>query len=568
MSLFVKPALLTAAGALLVAAKAPEARTVHYSARPVMQRGSLSAIEVEMRFRGDADGETVLEMPTRWAGSNELWRNAEDLEIRGVRRLTGDYSRPVLHHRPGARIRVNYRVTTAYDGDPGYAYEKARPIVRPGWFFVHGEGVFAVPAGRAGSPASFRWGRFPRNWKVASDLDHLKDWRTTVVNIVDSVAIGGTDLTVLERTVGRAPLRVAIRGQWGFTPEALTEVVEKIVRAEDQFWGDESTPFLVAMAPLGHVSSGLSSTGTGRTDAFSIASTDAFDLATAKRFLGHEYMHSWMPQALGLMPEKDEAVDYWLSEGFSDFLASRILLRSGLWSLEDYASDKNETLRRHTTSPARTASAADIAAGFWSNDSLQQLSYDRGHLFATILDMRIRERSGGTLSLDDVLRAQRERAKAAPDLASRLLPQVMLEVAGVDAAAEIEKHMRAGEPLVLPSGTIGSCGQIASVKVRDFDRGYDATATRLAGDLLTGVAPDGPAFAAGLRNGMRLMRRESGKFGDSTIEVAYRVADANGERLVRYLPEGKKEFDVQQMVLAPMDEGQRAGCVRMLGGVR
>ena len=44
------------------------------------------------------------------------------------------------------------------------------------------------------------------------------------------------------------------------------------------------------MAPLGDLPSGLSYTGTGRADAFSIASTSAFELKQAVRFLAHEYM--------------------------------------------------------------------------------------------------------------------------------------------------------------------------------------------------------------------------------------------------------------------------------------
>lgn len=141
-----KPAaypLLTAAALLLAAAKPPE-KPIAYKMTPVTQPDGSRALDVEMRFRGEADGETNLFLPSVWAGSSELWRHVTRLEIGGARSVGGSFDRPVVRHRPGARLRVRYRVVSAYSEDPGFAYEKARPMVRTDWFFVHGETVFAT----------------------------------------------------------------------------------------------------------------------------------------------------------------------------------------------------------------------------------------------------------------------------------------------------------------------------------------------------------------------------------------------------------------------------------------
>jgi hypothetical protein len=255
--------LVAAAALPLVAAKAPEERMISYKMAPVLEPDGTRTLEVKMRFRGDADGVTTLELPSSWAGADELWRHVERLEIRGAERLAGFYDAPVIHHRPGARIKVRYKLVSAWQEDPGFDYDKARPMVRPDWFFVHGEGVFALPQGREAAPARFRWGRIPKGWKVASDLDHLRREPSTAANLINSVAIGGRDLQVIEKTLGRSPLRLAILGKWEFEPQALADTIAPIVAATDAFWGEESTPFLVAMAPLGTLPSGLSYTGTG-----------------------------------------------------------------------------------------------------------------------------------------------------------------------------------------------------------------------------------------------------------------------------------------------------------------
>lgn len=556
---------LAAAALLLIAAKAPEARMISYRMKPVAAADGAPRLKVGMRFRGDADGETTLFLPSSWAGSDELWRHVEGLEISGAERLGGFYDAPVIHHRPGAKIKVRYKLASAWTEDPGFAYEKGRPMVRRDWFFVHGESAFALPGGREAAPARFRWGKLPKGWKVASDLDHLRRYPSTAANLINSVAIGGRDLKVVQRMLGRSPLRVAILGEWEFEAEALADTIAPIVAATDAFWEEESAPFLVAMAPLGELPAGLNYTGTGRTDAFSIASTSAFPLKDAKRFIAHEYMHSWVPIMLGAMPEL-EASDFWFSEGFADYLAAKVLLRSRLWTLDEFAADKNVALLRYGTSPARTVTAAEVAERFWTDQAVQQVSYDRGHLIATRLDRAIADRSGGALGLDHVLRAQRRIADGSPELATALFRKTLLEKTGIDMAEDVRAYAQEGRVLTLPEGLYGDCARLVTVARKDFHRGYDARATRLAGGVIAGVVKDGPAYAAGMRDGMRLVRMESGTIGDSSVEIVYRVADAGGEKLLRYLPEGRNSYTVQQVELADAARADEPRCRTMLGG--
>jgi predicted metalloprotease with PDZ domain len=126
---------------------------------------------------------------------------------------------------------------------------------------------------------------------------------------------------------------------------------------------------------------------------------------------------------------------------------------------------------------------------------------------------------------------------------------VLREQTGIDAEPLIDLYARRGAPLRLPEGVIGGCVRLVDERRAGFDRGYDAEATRLAGGIIAGVDPAGPAFAAGMRDGMRLVTRETGAIGDSRLEIAYRVADEAGERVLRYLPAGKELFDVQRLEL-------------------
>ena len=537
--------------------------TVRYSVAPVLAEKGLAGLAVEIHFAGDADGETELFLPRQWAGSDELWRHLADLEVQGARdvREEGPAVRRIAHS-PGAPLMVRYRVQSAYDTEPGFDYEKARPLILPGWFFFHGEGVFATPGGRQSAPARFAWKSFPAEWKLASDLDHLAGARPgTVQDVVESVAIGGPDLHVLHREIDGASLRFAMRGAWSFSPEAFADAVEKIIRAENDLWESPARPFFIPVAPLGGEGPGYSRFGTGRSDAFSVASTPAFELADAKSFLAHEYLHTWIPQELGGAPEEDEASSYWLGEGFTDFFAAHVLLRAGLWSLSESVADLNRTLLRYGTSPARNATAADVLRHFWTDPAVQKLPYDQGHLLAHVLEYRIRRASAGRTGLREVLLAQRARAqrdaregRSLP--AAALFPAVLREVTGLDVTPDLAQHIRDGQPVMLPPDLLGGCFQVTTVTQPEFDRGFDPAATERAGGVLTGVRPESPAYAAGMRDGMRIIRREAGTVGDSSVEIVYRVKDGEAEREIRDLPQGVAQVTFQRVVPTPEKTGQ------------
>lgn len=441
---------------------------VAYSIAPVLSERGVTALEVTVEMAGDASGATVLQLPDDWAGSDGLWRHLSGLEVDGATEIieTSPAVRSIMH-APHAALAVRYRVHSAYDRDPGFEFEKARPSVHSDWFFFHGEGVFAVPEGREDSKATFSWRNFPDNWRIASDLDHLAGARPgRVADVVESVAIGAPDLVVTRMESDGAILQIARRGAWRFAPEAFADRVARVVDAGNRLWGDDARPFLVVLAPLGGGEDGLSIHGTGRGDAFAVASTSALTLERVQQLLAHEYLHTWFPAQLG--GYTDGPSGYWFSEGFTNYFAGQVMLDSGLWSEAAWLEDLNAVLRRHATSPARGATAAEVEARFWTDPDVQKLPYDRGHLLALLLDHRIRTATAGTRSLLDVLQAQRrialeDDAGAARLPAAERFPSVLLDETGLDIAADLDSHIERGELIRLPSDLLGPWAALETV---------------------------------------------------------------------------------------------------------
>ena len=88
-----------------------------------------------------------------------------------------------------------------------------------------------------------------------------------------------------------------------------------------------------------------------------------------------------------------------------------------------------------------------------------------------------------------------------------------------------------------------------------------------AGNVVTGIDPSSAAYAAGLRDGMRLLHLELGGDGDSRVPLTYRVADGAKTREITYLPAGKQLVSVQEFRLADaLDDAKRKACGARLAG--
>ncbi|MBC7986737.1 MAG: hypothetical protein H7X93_08720 [Sphingomonadaceae bacterium] len=374
--------------------------------------------------------------------------------------------------------------------------------------------------------------------------------------VVQSILIGGTDLRVIERQVGGRPVRVALRGAWPFDDAAFADALARVIAAGNAWMGADATSYFVPMIPLTGAETGaISSGGTGRTGGFALASTSNVDFDDIVRLLAHEYGHRWFGGSLG--PTADPgAPEYWFTEGFGDFAAARTLVGGGLWTEADYAAHLNQVLLRYHSSSARTAPNAALAERFWDDPAAMQMPYDRGHLFALALD---RAEPGSVRAALLLMAREPEIFAAEETQAARFIRAYGAGPGRFDA-------MLAGEPIVLPADLFAACGTLEWAEQPIYATGY-TTAQDADGRYFASVEETSPAWAAGLRPGMRYIRRVSFGPGDATVPFVMRVRDADGERVLQWLPEGPTRVRFQRLVLADFtDAAARDACRAQMGG--
>jgi len=570
----IRTLFIAATATLLLGAKRAPSVDYRLDVEPIT--GQSPVLRVEIRFAGDDDGETRLQLPDEYGSSTGAWRYLYGMQVKGAAVTEDGPAARRLRHKPGARLTVTYRVRSAYDADPywkdGHTYKGA--VIRPTWFASRGDLLLARPDGRDNETATFKWGRLPKGWTAASDLDHgAMGHPMTTSDVKRSVVIGGADVAVAQRPVTGGTLRVASLRSGPIPLDPLADQIAPAISAQRAYWGDVSGPFFVAAIPL--VRDGKSQVfgGNGLGDGFVLWSTPG-DGELLSWTIAHEHAHTWVPLRVGrVSPEQQQGQVLWFTEGFTDFFTNRTMLRAGLWTPEDVVARLNETLKAYDASPVRTAPNTRISSDFWTDKGVHRLPYERGQLLALKWDEDIRRKTGGKADLDDVVLRMRDHYRQfppgqGPDVVTNLVSAAWV-VAQIDLRPDIARYVDRGEAIVFPEIMFDGCLDARVNVSPGFDSGFDHAASGPA-KVVKGVKRRGPAWNSGLRDGMRLDGIDL-KAGDMTREVVLTVRPANGRgrpRTLRYWPYGDADVQTRTLQLAFGLEGEKlAACDRKIAGL-
>lgn len=135
----------------------------------------------------------------------------------------------------------------------------------------------------------------------------------------------------------------------------------------------------------------------------------------------HELFHAWnikrlRPVELGPFNYDDEVFtrSLWIAEGITDYYAELLVHRAGLSSRAEYLDALSNTIEELQTTPGRLVQPVDLASfdawiKFYRPDentpNASVSYYTKGAVLGFLLDARIRRATGGTRSLDEVMRA-------------------------------------------------------------------------------------------------------------------------------------------------------------------
>jgi predicted metalloprotease with PDZ domain len=266
----------------------------------------------------------------------------------------------------------------------------------------------------------------------------------------------------------------------------------------------------------------------------------------------------------------------WFAEGVTNTYASYTLVRTGLWSKQQFLEDLSEQIDELELRPARRwESAEESSLNAWlegyATYGLPQFSisyYNKGQLLGLGLDIFIRDATVNRASLDDVMRrmnqeyALRGRFYADSEGVEGVVEEVLHD-AGVDKKAELNaffsRYVAGTDELPLADWLARAGLTLESRGQRNATFGFTISRNAAGAAVVSDLDIQSDAARAGIREGDVLVSVEGsdvpknvvrwlrGHHAGDTVHVHFGRGDSESDAMFALSEEAAHDFSVEEM---------------------
>jgi predicted metalloprotease with PDZ domain len=289
--------------------------------------------------------------------------------------------------------------------------------------FINPAMVFLYVPSRRDEDVSLILRDLPKEWEVATPLDHARTSNGT--NAFHSISAKGYDALVdgpielgafktIQIEDGPRPIFATIHGD-NWKQADVETALRKLCAYELQLMG--GAPFERYLFIL-HIGKAAQGAGGGMEH----ANSTAINVSSGQTLSGvaaHEFFHLWNVKRI--RPASLEPIDYtreqytralWFAEGVTSTYGNFTLVRSGIWSRQEFYADLAQDINELESRPAsRWQSAEQSSLDAWlekypyyNGPDFSVSYYTKGQVLGLLLDILIRDRTDNQKSLDDVMR--------------------------------------------------------------------------------------------------------------------------------------------------------------------
>lgn len=519
-----------------------------YTIRPVKSKHEVM-LEVVLKFETQDEVSTFLFLPSEWAGQSKLYHEIVEIECLTSQATLERTEQPDIlriHHAPNEKMEIRYRMRSTHSQALDGYY---RPIIEKNHFLFFGHCFFITPQMDHKDTASItlEWKHFPEEWSIANSFgaqERRQKLRLPLQEFLHAAFSGG-DFTLIACGEEKRPIYVAIRDQWSFSSDHLTDLLETIIEGQRNFWQDDHFPYyLVTVLPSPQ---GKYIAGTALNNSFSIFINDFPERSDENWnqlawLLSHEHFHTW--NGLKMVPDTSSSSMTWFTEGFTEYYAVELNYRMHLMDFEEYLSAVNTVIYDYYTSPVRNAKNEKIDPKFWKNWHYQRLPYVRGFLLALKWNHEIKRLTDNGSSLDDLMHALfKQVRKSGKSFDSDDIAHLAGKYMGRESTAhDIKDYIEKGKTILLDDDLFKDLAVLEWVE----ELGFNLKKTEAKG-WIQGVVKDSAAYEGGLRDGQLFIKYEA----TSQEVTVYISEDGLAIKAIRYPHERKDQFYPQFFSLSP-----------------
>ena len=288
--------------------------------------------------------------------------------------------------------------------------------------FINAAMVFMYAPIRRAESVALTIQDVPPHWQVATALSGVKvhlasDRFVFTAPNYDALADAPIEAGSFTRFViagGGPEISVAIHGD-NWKQADVEAMLRKICDYEVKLMG--GAPFDRYLFIL-HIGKAAQGAGGGMEH----ANSTAINVSSGQTLSGvaaHEFFHLWNVKRI--RPASLEPVDYtkeqytralWFAEGVTSTYGNYTLVRSGLWTKQDFYNDLAQQITELESRPANRWQSAEQSSldawlekyPYYNGADFSVSYYTKGQVLGDLLDILIRDRTNNQKSLDDVLR--------------------------------------------------------------------------------------------------------------------------------------------------------------------
>jgi predicted metalloprotease with PDZ domain len=510
--------------------------SIYYTITPLFGN-KVPAIKVTAEIRGEIRSQLSVDLPSRWA-SGEYVEQLKEVKV-------DNFSYRIISNNELCsqliitipkftdRVIISYEVHQK-NGDPAEVHEA---IIRTDLVHSVGYGIFAIPSDAEETDKisfNIEWKEMPNKWKTISSYGTAKllNFTAKAQELLHAIYAAG-NLRIYQIADSKNPVFLSLYRSFDVKDNSIVASLQEIVKTQRSFFNDHNFPYYAISLIEGNDPNSMG--GTRLYDSFAAYLPKGMNHTDYYILFAHEHLHNWIGGKIS--NNERSSLDYWWSEGFTDYYARVLALRSGGISLEEFIDECNQILRNYYLSPVINQPNSKIKNSFWKNENVQKLPYARGFVFAVYLNSLIKLYDD-TKSVDNIILDLFKIAKQQP-FSVKSFKEIAKNYTFQGIEQEISRFIDQGKTINLTTAT--PILPLETIKMGQYERGFNRDKI-LKNKIIHNINPNSNAYKAGLRNGDKVVEFSFPKGSDPDQIATIKTIN----KTFKFRPESDNKKEIYQ----------------------